>query len=195
MPCSYLLSFPAAILRNHFLSSRFATLSWGWAATNKNSAERTIVIGHFPIYIKSSDEKETYSNLPPEKRERLLETFSKNNAGAYLSGHKHEVIINNFKGVQLVTGESTSKNFDKRPMGFRKWEVSADTLLHSFVALEAQQVAGSLQFLQSSQFCTTVLSRIISLYPFKARPITILCHGIHNMIHLWFHPLNQNHGN
>jgi len=93
--------------------------------TNKDSAERTIVIGH----------------LPPEKRERLLETFSKNNVGAYLSGHKHEVIINNFKGIQLVTGESTSKNFDKRPMGFRKWEVSADTLFHSFVALEAQQVA------------------------------------------------------
>ena len=109
--------------------------------TNKDSAERTIVIGHFPIYIKSIDEKETYSNLPPEKRERLLETFSKNNVGAYLSGHKHEVIINNFKGIQLVTGESTSKNFDKRPMGFRKWEVSADTLFHSFVALEAQQVA------------------------------------------------------
>ena len=99
------------------------------------------MIGHFPIFIKSIDEKETYSNLPPEKRESLLETFSKNNVEAYLSGHKHEVIINNFMGIQLVTGESTSKNFDKRPMGFRKWEVSADTLLHSFVALEAQQVA------------------------------------------------------
>jgi 3',5'-cyclic AMP phosphodiesterase CpdA len=104
--------------------------------TNENGDERKIVIGHFPIYIKSIDEKETYSNLPPEKREPLLETFSKNNVEAYLSGHKHEVIINNYKGVQLLTGESTSKNFDKRPKGFRKWEITADTMIHTFVALE-----------------------------------------------------------
>ncbi len=107
---------------------------------DKNSAERLIVIGHFPIYIKSIDEKETYSNLPPEKRERLLETFCKNNVVAYLSGHKHEVIINDYKGILLLTGESTSKNFDKRPKGFRKWEVSADTLIHTFVTLEAHHV-------------------------------------------------------
>ena len=112
--------------------------------TNKDSTQRTIVIGHFPIYIDSIDEKETYSNFPPAKREKLLETLIRNNVGAYLSGHKHEVIINNFRGIQLVTGESTSKNFDKRPMGFRKWEVSADTLLHSFVALEAQQFADTI---------------------------------------------------
>jgi len=100
-----------------------------------NSAEGKIVIGHFPIYIDSIDEKETYSNFPPEKRERLLETFSQNNVGAYLSGHKHELIINNYKGIQLLTGESTSKNFDKRPKGFRKWDVSADTLIHTFISL------------------------------------------------------------
>jgi len=108
--------------------------------TNDNSTERTIVIGHFPIYIKSIDEEETYSNLPPEQREYLLETFSKNNVDAYLSGHKHKVVINNYKGIQLFSGETTSKNFDNRPKGFRKWELTADTLLHTFVALETQEV-------------------------------------------------------
>lgn len=110
---------------------------------NKNCDEHKIVIGHFPIYIKSIDEKETYSNFPLDKREGLLEKFNNNDVVAYLSGHKHEAVINNYKGIQLVTGETTSKNFDKRPMGYRKWEVRKDTLIHSFVELEAQQVADS----------------------------------------------------
>jgi hypothetical protein len=38
-----------------------------------------------------------------------------------------------------VTGETTSKSFDESPMGFRKWDVNSDTLIHSFVGLEAQQ--------------------------------------------------------
>lgn len=98
--------------------------------------ERPIVVGHFPIYIQDIDEDETYSNFPLEKRTELLGLFKKENVVAYLSGHKHVYLNNNYQGIQLVTGESTSKNFDKRPMGFRKWDISADTLIHSFVALE-----------------------------------------------------------
>ncbi|MFC2129403.1 metallophosphoesterase [Bacteroidota bacterium] len=97
---------------------------------------RPIVVGHFPIYIQDIDEEESYSNFPPEKRIELLELFKEENVVAYLSGHKHVHLNNNYQGIQLVTGESTSKNFDKRPMGFRKWEVRADTLIHSFIALE-----------------------------------------------------------
>ncbi|MCF8392226.1 MAG: metallophosphoesterase [Bacteroidales bacterium] len=99
------------------------------------SDERAIVSGHFPIYLKELDEMESYSNFPPEKRMDLLELMRKKNVVAYLSGHKHEVIINDYHGIQLVSGESTSKNFDKRPMGFRKWDVNADTLIHSFIAI------------------------------------------------------------
>ncbi len=105
------------------------------------SDERPIVVGHFPIYIKDIDEEESYSNFPPEKRTELLALLKEKNAVAYLSGHKHEYLNNNYQGIKLVTGESTSKNFDKRPLGFRKWDVSADTLIHSFVALETSRAS------------------------------------------------------
>jgi 3',5'-cyclic AMP phosphodiesterase CpdA len=101
--------------------------------------ERAIVAGHFPIYVKDINEEESYSNFPAEKRKDILTMFSNHNVVAYLSGHKHELIINNYKGIQMVSGESTSKNFDMRPLGFRKWDVSADTLIHSFMAIESYQ--------------------------------------------------------
>ncbi len=94
-----------------------------------------IVIGHHPLFVKHADEKEVYSNLPPAKRQELLDLFTESRVVAYLSGHKHETLLNNYNGIQLVTGESTSKNFDKRPLGFRMWEVDKDTVLHRFIPL------------------------------------------------------------
>jgi len=94
------------------------------------------VIGHYPFYIKHPEEEEQYSNLPAEKRKEILALLVENNVVAYLSGHRHEAIIHNYQGIQLVTGETTSKNFDKRPMGFRQWDVSGDTVRHFFVPLE-----------------------------------------------------------
>jgi 3',5'-cyclic AMP phosphodiesterase CpdA len=95
-----------------------------------------IVVGHHPMFLKLADEPEQYSNLPVEKRAGLLKLFESHEVKAYLSGHRHETLIRQYGEIQLVTGETTSKNFDKRPMGFRLWKVSADTLMHHFVPLE-----------------------------------------------------------
>ena len=94
------------------------------------------VIGHYPMYINTPDEEEKYFNLPIEYRKEILKLFTRNKVKAYLSGHKHELVINDYKSIQMVSGETTSKNFDKRPMGFRFWEVSKDTIRHNFVPLE-----------------------------------------------------------
>ena len=104
---------------------------------NSDNRNRVIVAGHFPIFTKEPDEEENYFNLPPEKRAEILELFRENNVVAYLSGHKHEFIANNFEGIQLVTGESTAKNFDERPFGFRKWTGYEDTVRHRFIALDS----------------------------------------------------------
>jgi len=97
-----------------------------------------IVVGHYPLYIENMNEDENYFNIPIDKRLELLKLFSQNNVLAYLSGHAHELVINNHNNIQLVTGETTSLNFDKRPLGFRLWTVSSDTLKHHFIALEKQ---------------------------------------------------------
>jgi len=102
----------------------------------KEIDSRTFVAGHYPLYLEDPDEEEKYFNLPLSKRKELLALFEQKGVVAYLSGHTHETIINNYKGIQLVSGETTSKNFDKRPMVFRIWNVSADSVWHMFQELE-----------------------------------------------------------
>lgn len=98
--------------------------------------KRIFVIGHYPMYIKTPHEEDEYFNIPIEYRKEILNLLTRNNVKAYLSGHKHELVVNNYKNIQMVSGETTSKNFDNRPMGFRLWEVSKDTIRHNFVPLE-----------------------------------------------------------
>ncbi len=94
------------------------------------------VIGHHPLYLENPGEDEIYYNFPADKREEMLKLFKENNVLAFLSGHTHKKVINNYKNIQLVSGETISKNFDKRPLGYRVWEVSSDTVMQHFVPLQ-----------------------------------------------------------
>jgi len=69
----------------------------------------------------------------------LLALIEENGVVAVLSGHTHKFSENEFKGIKLVTGETTSKNMDKRPMGFRWWDVDKEgTMTHRFVGVEKE---------------------------------------------------------
>lgn len=92
------------------------------------------VIGHYPLFLKNVDEKEEYFNLPLVKRKELLKLFKQNNVAAYLSGHAHRTVINYYGNIQLISGETTSKNFDNNSFGFRLWTVG-DSITQYFVAL------------------------------------------------------------
>jgi predicted phosphodiesterase len=75
-------------------------------------------------------------NLPQTKRKALLDLFEEKGVVAVLAGHTHRLIINEYKGIQLINGETTSSNFDKRPFGFRLWHVTGERpFKHEFVPL------------------------------------------------------------
>jgi 3',5'-cyclic AMP phosphodiesterase CpdA len=105
-------------------------------AANKGSP--IIVVGHYPLFLKDPDEEEEYMNLPVSKRKELLSLFVRSGVVAMLGGHTHRLIINDYKSIQLVNGETTSKNFDDRPLGFRMWHVGEETrpYKHNFIPLE-----------------------------------------------------------
>jgi len=106
-------------------------------ASAKAKASPVVIVVHFPLFVKQPDEKDSYYNLPMAKRKEILTLCETNGVVAFLAGHTHKQITNEYKGIQLVNGETTSKNFDKRPMGFRFWNVSKDRkLVHRFVELE-----------------------------------------------------------
>lgn len=103
----------------------------------KKKGSPVIVIVHYPLFVESPDEEEAYFNLPLEKRKEILSLCHENGVVAFLGGHTHKFVSNVHDGIQLVNGETTSKNFDKRPMGFRRWDVEPGKgLRHRFVPLD-----------------------------------------------------------
>ena len=57
------------------------------------------------------------------QRKELLEAFEGAGVVAILAGHSHTTLANRWKGIQIATAETTSKNFDQRPFGFQVWHV------------------------------------------------------------------------
>ena len=109
----------------------------GVLAAAKKRASPVVVVVHYPLFVKTPDEKENYYNIPSAKRMELLKLCKENGVVAFLAGHTHKLVVNEYKGIQLVNGETTSKNFDNRPMGFRWWDVAAKgKMVHRFVVLE-----------------------------------------------------------
>lgn len=107
--------------------------------TVKTAAEKgspVFMIQHYPFYTKNPEEAEQYYNLPLTVREKLLPLYKECNVVAVLSGHTHTTRINQYEGIQLVSGSTTSKNFDKRPFGFRLWTVSPSSITHEFIPLQ-----------------------------------------------------------
>ena len=105
------------------------------AAHDKNSP--VFVVGHYPLYITKSEEPEEYYNLPPARRNELLALYEASGVVAVLGGHKHELIIHDYNGMQLVNSETTSRNTDGRPLGLRLWHVdSPASITHTFHALQ-----------------------------------------------------------
>ncbi len=111
--------------------------------TLKIAAEKgspVFVVGHMPVYVKDLGEKDAYYNLPLGMRAGLIERLHAHGVVAFLAGHTHKTIIKEHEGIQMVNGETTSKNFDKRPFGFRLWHVSGSRpFRHEFVPLQKDQ--------------------------------------------------------
>ncbi|MFK5923534.1 MAG: metallophosphoesterase [Verrucomicrobiota bacterium] len=103
----------------------------------KRKKSPVIIVVHYPLFVTTPDEAEGYFNLPPAKRKQILDLCVENGVVAFLAGHTHKQITNEYKGIQLVNGETTSKNFDKRPMGFRLWTVDGNkNMKHQFVEVK-----------------------------------------------------------
>jgi 3',5'-cyclic AMP phosphodiesterase CpdA len=105
------------------------------AASEKGAP--VFVVGHYPLYLAEPDEPEEYFNLPVTKRKELLALFEQHGVVAVLSGHVHRNIVNSYRGIQFVSSDTTSRNFDGAPMGFRVWRVGKTRpYAHQFVTVE-----------------------------------------------------------
>jgi 3',5'-cyclic AMP phosphodiesterase CpdA len=110
--------------------------------TLQNAAQKHVpvfVVSHYPLFVKKPAETNGYYNLPAEKRKELLKLFEQGGVVVHLAGHTHRTITNDYHGIQIVASQTTSKNFDNQPYGFRLWHVGGrKPYRNEFIPLEVQ---------------------------------------------------------
>lgn len=92
------------------------------AASNKTPV---IVATHVPPFVKSLDEADAYFNFPIDKRRAYLDFCVDCGVKFYIAGHTHTTLERSYRGVPILNGETTSRNFDQRPFGFRMLKIDA----------------------------------------------------------------------
>ncbi|MDR1724682.1 MAG: family 78 glycoside hydrolase catalytic domain [Tannerella sp.] len=92
----------------------------------KSCGDKVIMITHVPPFVKSADEEDQYFNIPSEKRAELLKNCADYGVIIWLSGHTHNTHRNDYDGLSILNGETTSNNFDEHPYGFRLLTLQTD---------------------------------------------------------------------
>ena len=101
----------------------------------KKESKNIFIIGHYPLFVENLNEGENYFNLPIKKRLQLLDLYKKYGVIAHLGGHAHKTFQHKIDNIYFVNGETTSLNFDGRPLGFRLWTVKSNRISNKFMKL------------------------------------------------------------
>ena len=131
------IGFNSSLIKNDRPKAEQKQFNWLKKMLQKNqNANQIILFCHYPFFIHSFDEQETYSNISPEKREKYLSLFKENNVEAIFSGHYHNNAITEFEGIQLITTSAAGKPLGEAPSGFRIVKVYNDRIEHKYYGLE-----------------------------------------------------------
>jgi 3',5'-cyclic AMP phosphodiesterase CpdA len=101
-----------------------------------NDTQHIIIFSHYPFFIKSFDERETYSNIGIGNRTKYLNLFSENKVKAVFSGHLHRNAYAKFKEIELVITSSLGKPLGDDPSGLRIIKVYEDKIMHEYYGLD-----------------------------------------------------------
>lgn len=94
----------------------------------KEMRGRVILAGHNAPFAHTEREPDGYENCPMATRFKRLDAYLAAGARFYLAGHMHRMCARGYKGIQILSAESLSRNFDSRPYGIRLFKVSDDFL-------------------------------------------------------------------
>ena len=95
-------------------------------AKAKAADEPVILCGHIPPFVSTVNENNSYENHPKEGRVARLKMYLDNGVRYFLSGHTHRLVVRAYKGMTILNPETTSRNFDELPYGFRLMTLRAD---------------------------------------------------------------------
>lgn len=92
----------------------------------KARGEPIILATHISPVMWSLDEADSYENYSKQWRAERLDLYLKSGVKFYLSGHTHRMFARGIRGITLLNPETTCRNFDGLPYGFRLFTLRDD---------------------------------------------------------------------
>ncbi len=77
-----------------------------------------IVAAHYPIFVDTPDEKETYENLPIPMREKYMSLFEEYGVDTYLAGHQHLCIRRHHNGIDYIIASALGRQLGNDTHGY-----------------------------------------------------------------------------
>ena len=92
----------------------------------KEAGEPVVVGGHVAPFMANAREPDTYENHPRTGRVERLKMYLDGGTRFYLSGHTHRLVVRSYRGMPILNPETTCRNSDGMPFGFRMLTVHPD---------------------------------------------------------------------
>ena len=86
-------------------------------ATARN--EPVIVGAHISPFMRRADEPNDSQNCPKDKRKKRFALYARSGVKFYLAGHIHRMMARAHDGITYLNAETTCRNNDGLPFGFR----------------------------------------------------------------------------
>jgi len=109
------------------LADQMEFLAYELAAARQNH-DRTILLGHHPLFIHAPDEPDTYWNLPRAQREPVLELIRRYDVRIAFAGHWHRNALAFDGPFEMVTTGPVGYPLGEDPSGYRMVEVGEDVV-------------------------------------------------------------------
>ncbi len=119
--------------------SPFEQEHFAWLEKNlkKSTGSRHLIIFcHYPFFIRSFDEPETYSNIGIANREKYLSLFTENQVDAVFSGHLHNNAVTSYGKIQMVVTSAVGKPLGEASSGLRIVKVYNDRIDNQYYGLD-----------------------------------------------------------
>lgn len=93
------------------------------------------VFTHCPVFVRSMDEKESYSNWPLELRIKYMDLFAQFGVNVLFAGHLHQNAYGKERGIEMVTIGSIGKSLGKGFPGMNLVKIYSDKYIYEYIPL------------------------------------------------------------
>jgi 3',5'-cyclic AMP phosphodiesterase CpdA len=119
--------------------NEFEQVQYDWLKNElagKRRARQTILFCHYPFFIKSPDEPESYSNIGIGSRSKYLDLFREYDVSAVYSGHLHNNAVSASGETEFIVTSAVGKPLGEAPSGLRIIKVYQDRIEHKYYSLD-----------------------------------------------------------